>query len=127
MDQEIIIGKNPVIEALTSGRAVNKVLILEHLNAGAQAKLNQLAKEAGTIVQKVPKSKLDQLSDGNHQGVIAYVAAYEYATLDDLFANAADKGEDPFFIILDELEDPHNLGSIFHNSGCDSGTRSDYT
>lgn len=116
MDQEIIIGKNPVIEALISGRSVNKVLILEQLNATTQGKIQQLSKQAGTIVQKVPKSKLDQLADGNHQGVVAYVAAYQYATLDDLFDIAADKKEDPFFIILDELEDPHNLGSILRTA-----------
>ncbi|AXI11059.1 23S rRNA (guanosine(2251)-2'-O)-methyltransferase RlmB [Oceanobacillus zhaokaii] len=116
MEQEIIIGKNPVMEALRSGRSVNKVLVLEHLNAQTMGKLHQLVKEAGTIVQKVPKSKLDQLSDGNHQGVIAYVASYEYASLDDLFRNAEEKSEDPFFIILDELEDPHNLGSILRTA-----------
>lgn len=116
MDQEIIIGKNPVIEALTSGRSVNKVLILEQLNANTQGKIQQLSKNAGTIVQKVPKSKLDQLADGNHQGVIAYVAAYQYVELDDLFNRAAERNEDPFFIILDELEDPHNLGSILRTA-----------
>jgi 23S rRNA (guanosine2251-2'-O)-methyltransferase len=116
MDQEIIIGKNPVIEALTSGRSVNKVLLLEQLNANTQGKIQQLSKAAGTIVQKVPKSKLDQLTDGNHQGVIAYVAAYPYADLDDLFQRATDRKEDPFFIILDELEDPHNLGSILRTA-----------
>lgn len=116
MDQEMIIGKNPVMEALKSGRSVNKVFILEQLNATTQAKLHQLSKEAGTIVQKVPKSKLDQLSDENHQGVIAYVASYQYASLDDLFHKAEEKEEDPFFIILDELEDPHNLGSILRTA-----------
>ena len=116
MDQEIIIGKNPVIEALTSGRSVNKVLILEQLNANTQGKIQQLSKSAGTIVQRVPKSKLDQLADGNHQGVIAYVAAYQYVELDDLFNRATERNEDPFFIILDELEDPHNLGSILRTA-----------
>lgn len=116
MDEEIIIGKNPVIEALTSGRSVNKVLILEQLNATTQGKIQQLSKQAGTIVQKVPKSKLDQLADGNHQGVVAYVAAYQYVELDDLFDIAAERKEDPFFIILDELEDPHNLGSILRTA-----------
>ena len=116
MDQEIIIGKNPVIEALTSGRSVNKVLVLEQLNANTQGKIQQLSRRAGTIVQKVPKNKLDQLANGNHQGVIAYVAAYQYAELDDLFNKAAERAEDPFFIILDELEDPHNLGSILRTA-----------
>ncbi|KKE78594.1 23S rRNA (guanosine(2251)-2'-O)-methyltransferase RlmB [Oceanobacillus caeni] len=116
MDQEIIMGKNPVMEALKTGRSVNKVMISEHLNQNVQGKLKQLAKEAGTIIQKVPKTKLDQINSGNHQGVIAYVAPYEYAALDDLFQNAKNKGEEPFFIILDELEDPHNLGSILRTA-----------
>ncbi|MCM3399688.1 23S rRNA (guanosine(2251)-2'-O)-methyltransferase RlmB [Oceanobacillus profundus] len=116
MDQELIIGKNPVMEALKSGRSVNKVVISEQLNPNVQKKLQQMAREAGTIVQKVPKSKLEQLDSGNHQGVIAYVASYQYATLDDLFQRAEERNEDPFFIILDELEDPHNLGSILRTA-----------
>lgn len=116
MDQEMITGKNPVIEALQSGRSVNKVFISEQLHASAQGKLISLGKSAGTIVQKVPKKRLDQLSEGNHQGVIAYVASYQYATLDDLFHRAEERNEDPFLIILDELEDPHNLGSILRTA-----------
>lgn len=116
MSEEMIIGKNPVMEALSSGRSVNKVFVSEHLNPNTVSKLKQLAKEAGTIVQRVPKSKLDALSDGNHQGIVAYVASYEYGTLDDIFARAEERGEDPFFIILDELEDPHNLGSILRTA-----------
>ncbi|MEC5425604.1 23S rRNA (guanosine(2251)-2'-O)-methyltransferase RlmB [Virgibacillus sp. C22-A2] len=118
MDQEMIIGKNPVIEALKSGRSVNKILISEQLNSNTQGKFHQLGKEAGTIVQKVPKVKLEQLTggDGNHQGVIAYVASYQYASLDDLFQKAESRNEDPFFVILDELEDPHNLGSILRTA-----------
>ncbi|WP_188456362.1 23S rRNA (guanosine(2251)-2'-O)-methyltransferase RlmB [Virgibacillus oceani] len=116
MDQEMIIGKNPVIEALKSGRSVNKVLLSEQLNVNSQGKIRKLAKSAGTIVQKVPRNKLDHLSDGNHQGVIAYVASYQYADLDDLYARADKRGEEPFFIILDELWDPHNLGSILRTA-----------
>ncbi|OZU87228.1 23S rRNA (guanosine(2251)-2'-O)-methyltransferase RlmB [Virgibacillus indicus] len=116
MDQELIIGKNPVMEALRTGRSVNKVFVSEQLNSTAQAKLHQLAKQAGTIVQKVPRNKLDQLSDGNHQGVIAYVASYDYVSLEELFQKAEERGEAPFFIILDELEDPHNLGSILRTA-----------
>ncbi|MFD2043196.1 23S rRNA (guanosine(2251)-2'-O)-methyltransferase RlmB [Ornithinibacillus salinisoli] len=116
MDQEMIIGKNPVIEALKSGRSVNKVLLSEQLNTNVQGKLVQLGKSAGTIVQKVPKNKLDRLTNDNHQGVIAYVASYQYADVEDLFAKAEAKNEDPFFIILDELEDPHNLGSILRTA-----------
>lgn len=116
MDEELIIGKNPVIEALKSGRSVNKVMISEQLNQKTQRQLEQASKTAETIVQKVPKVKLDQLTDGNHQGVVAYVAAYQYASLEDLFNVAKDKDEVPFFIILDELEDPHNLGSIMRTA-----------
>lgn len=112
----MIIGKNPVIEALKSGRSVNKVFVSEHLNSNVQKQLNQLAREAGTIVQKVPKNKLDQMDSGSHQGVIAYVASYQYASIEDLFQLAEERKEDPFFIILDELEDPHNLGSILRTA-----------
>lgn len=112
MDEDLIVGKNPVIEALKSGRSVNKVMVSEGINQKVQRQIEQASKQAGTIVQKVPKSKLDQLAESNHQGVVAYVAAYQYASLDDLFDKANEKNEAPFFIILDGLEDPHNLGSI---------------
>ncbi|GGJ93287.1 23S rRNA (guanosine(2251)-2'-O)-methyltransferase RlmB [Lentibacillus kapialis] len=116
MDQEIIIGKNAVMEVLKSGRPVNKVFVSEHLNKALSGKLQQLSKNAGTIMQKVPKNKLDQMASGNHQGVVAYVAAYAYASLDDLFHRAEERDEAPFFIILDQLEDPHNLGSILRSA-----------
>lgn len=116
MEQEIIIGKNPVMEALRSGRSVNKVLMSDQLNRNVQGKFKQLAKTAETVVQQVPRSKLDQLAGGSHQGVAAYVASYQYAMLEELFTNAAERNEEPFFIILDELEDPHNLGSILRTA-----------
>jgi len=116
MEQEIIIGRNPVIEAMKSGRSVNKVMVSTQMNDKSFHQLQQLSKTAGTVIQKVPKKRLDQLTKGNHQGVIAYVASYQYASLDDLFANAEAKNEEPFFIILDELEDPHNLGSILRTA-----------
>lgn len=121
MDQEIIIGKNPVIEALESGRPVNKVLVSEHLSKSSFGKLESLSKNAGTILQKTPKSKLDKLASGSHQGVIAYVASYSYASLEDLFSKAENSQEAPFFIVLDQLEDPHNLGSILRSADA-SGT-----
>ncbi|WP_226585818.1 23S rRNA (guanosine(2251)-2'-O)-methyltransferase RlmB [Halobacillus litoralis] len=113
---EWIIGKNPVQEAIRSGRSINKVMVSDQLQYQAYKKLDQLAKEQGVLVQKVPKKKIDQLVDGNHQGVIASVAAYEYSDIEDLFAKAEEKGEAPFFIICDELEDPHNLGSILRTA-----------
>lgn len=122
MNEEWIIGKNPVTEALRSGRSINKLFIHDQLNPKAQQQLAGLAKEAGVIVKKVPKQKLDQLVDGaQHQGIVASVAAYKYFELDDLFNRAKEREEDPFFIILDEIEDPHNLGSILRTadaSGC---------
>src|SRR5699024_7347753 len=116
MEQEIIIDRNPVIEAMKSRRSVNKVMVSTQMNDKSFHQLQQLSKTAGTVIQKVPKKRLDQLTKGNHQGVIAYVASYQYASLDDLFANAEAKNEEPFFIILDELEDPHNLGSILRTA-----------
>ncbi|MED4173725.1 23S rRNA (guanosine(2251)-2'-O)-methyltransferase RlmB [Halalkalibacterium halodurans] len=117
MDREFITGKNPIIEALRSGRPMNKIWIGEGSQKGQMQKVLELAKEQGVLVQHVPKRKLDQLiGHENHQGVVASVAAYEYAEMDDLFERAAEKGEEPFFIVLDEVEDPHNLGSILRTA-----------
>lgn len=114
---EILAGKNPVLEALRSGREMNKVWIAEGVKKAGVAELLQLAREAGIIVQFVPKNKVDQLTDGaNHQGIAASVAAYRYADIDELFESASLRNEDPFFLILDELEDPHNLGSILRTA-----------
>lgn len=116
MEQEYIVGKNPVIEALKSERDINKILIAEGSQRGQMQQITQLAKEASVIVQFVPKKKIDQISSENHQGVLAYVAAYQYAEIDDLFAAAEKKNESPFFLLLDEIEDPHNLGSIMRTA-----------
>jgi 23S rRNA (guanosine2251-2'-O)-methyltransferase len=116
MDQDYIIGKNPVIEALKSNRDINKILVAEGSLRGQMQQVTQLAKEANVIVQFVPKKKIDQITDQNHQGVLAYVAAYQYAELDDLFTAAEAKNEPPFFLLLDEIEDPHNLGSIMRTA-----------
>src|SRR4051812_21318606 len=113
---ELIAGKNPVVEALRAGRDMNKVWLAEGIQKSGVNEIIQLAKDAGVIVQFVPKKKLDNLTDANHQGIVASVAAYRYAELDDLFELAASKQEDPLFIILDELEDPHNLGSIMRTA-----------
>ncbi|SNZ17789.1 23S rRNA (guanosine2251-2'-O)-methyltransferase [Terribacillus aidingensis] len=116
MADEWIIGKNPVTEALRSGRSINKIMVSEHLQPKTWQSIQELAKASGTVVQKVPKRKLDQLIEGSHQGIVASVAAYEYSTVDDLFRVAEERGEEPFFIILDEMEDPHNLGSILRTA-----------
>ncbi|UOY91460.1 23S rRNA (guanosine(2251)-2'-O)-methyltransferase RlmB [Ectobacillus sp. JY-23] len=116
MSQDYVIGRNPVIEALRSGRDINKIWVAEGANKGQIQTVLQLAKENGVIVQQSPKKKLDQMVEGNHQGVIAQVAAYEYADVDDLFKLAEERGEAPFFLLLDEIEDPHNLGSIMRTA-----------
>jgi 23S rRNA (guanosine2251-2'-O)-methyltransferase len=115
-EQEFIIGKNPVIEALKSNRDINKILIAEGSQRGQMQQITSLAKEGNVLVQFVPKKKLDQITDGIHQGVLAYVAAYQYAELDDLFAAAEAREEPPFFLLLDEIEDPHNLGSVMRTA-----------
>lgn len=116
MSEEYIIGRNPVLEALRSERDINKIWISEGSQKGSMLPLIGLAKEKKVFVQIVPKKKIDQMVEGIHQGVIAQVAAYDYVELDDLFAKAAERDEAPFFMILDEIEDPHNLGSIMRTA-----------
>jgi 23S rRNA (guanosine2251-2'-O)-methyltransferase len=113
---DLIIGKNPVLEALKSGREINKIWIAEGSQRGQMQSVIQLAKQAGVLIQYIPRKKMDQMVEGNHQGVVAQVAAYRYYELDDLFKNAEQSGEPPFLIILDEIEDPHNLGSIMRTA-----------
>ncbi|WP_047393271.1 23S rRNA (guanosine(2251)-2'-O)-methyltransferase RlmB [Pisciglobus halotolerans] len=110
-------GRMPAIEVLKSERDINKVFLQEGLSGSKMNEIHKLAKERQVQISYVPKSKLDQLVDGaNHQGVVIGTAAYQYATIDDLFAAAAEKEEDPFFLILDGVEDPHNLGSIMRTA-----------
>ncbi len=116
MSQDYIVGKNPVIEALKSGRDINKILVAEGSQRGTMQQITQLAKEANVLVQFVPKKKIDQITEQNHQGVLAYVAAYQYAEIDDLFTIAEKRNEPPFLLLLDEIEDPHNLGSIMRTA-----------
>lgn len=116
MDEEIIVGRNAVIEALKSGRSVNKILLGTDINRNTVTSITELIKGSSSVIQRVPNQKLDQLTKERHQGIVAYVAAYQYSTMEDLFARAEEKDEEPFFIILDELEDPHNLGSILRTA-----------
>lgn len=118
MENEWIFGRNPVLEVLKTGRDIQKLLIAEGSQKGSVQQILKMAKEQSVIIQHVPKKRLDQMFEGPHQGVAAQVAAYQYAELDDLYALARNRNEAPFFIILDELEDPHNLGSIMRT--CDA-------
>lgn len=114
---DFIIGRHPAVMALKSDQEINKVFIQSGLKADAISQIVKLAKERHLVVSNVPKNKLDLMTDRqNHQGVVLAVAAYQYATIDDLFDNAAKHDEDPFFLVLDELEDPHNLGSIMRTA-----------
>lgn len=114
---EMICGKNPVLEALRAGREINKIFIAEGVKKTGVNELLDLARERGVLVQFVPKKKVEQLANNdNHQGIVAAVAAYDYAELEDIFSAAHAKGEDPFILLLDELEDPHNLGSIMRTA-----------
>ncbi|MED4935637.1 23S rRNA (guanosine(2251)-2'-O)-methyltransferase RlmB [Heyndrickxia coagulans] len=116
MDQEYIAGKNPVLEALRAGREINKIWIAEGSQKGAMKQVMELARERKVAVQFVPKKRIDQVADGAHQGVLALVAAYQYAETGDMFKLAKERNEHPFILILDELEDPHNLGSILRTA-----------
>lgn len=115
-ETELLGGKNPVVEALRSGRELNKIWIAEGINKKSVGEILSLAQKAKVIVQYVPKKKLDNLLESNHQGVVASVAAYRYAELDEVFELTAKRQEDPLLLILDELEDPHNLGSILRTA-----------
>lgn len=113
----LIVGRNPVTEALKSGREIDKLLV--SATEGSMIKILAQAKEKGIPVMKVEKAALDRIAPGQaHQGVAAYISPYEYAELDDIFAKADAAGEEPFIIILDNLEDPHNLGAIMRTAEC---------
>ena len=116
MSKELIIGKNPVIEALNSEREVYSVSILDKLNKKTASEIYEAAETKGVTVNRVSRDKLDNLTNGRHQGIVASVEGYEYAELEDLFKSAESKEELPFFIILDEIEDPHNLGAILRTA-----------
>ncbi|MBP5772919.1 MAG: 23S rRNA (guanosine(2251)-2'-O)-methyltransferase RlmB [Eubacterium sp.] len=113
----IIEGRNAIIEAFRAGRSVDKLFIQEHTKESSMNTLIREAKKTKTLIKYVPKERLDQISEtGHHQGAVAFVAAYNYADIDDMFALAEEKGESPFIIILDEIEDPHNLGAIIRTA-----------
>lgn len=110
-------GRNAVLEAFRAGKTIDKLFIQEGSHDGTLNTIVKTAKKNDTIVNFVSKERLDQISStGKHQGVIAQAAAYEYAEVEDILKNAADKGEDPFIFILDNIEDPHNLGAIIRTA-----------
>jgi 23S rRNA (guanosine2251-2'-O)-methyltransferase len=111
-------GRNPVLEAIKSGRTIEKLLIADGMNKGSIGKILVSANERKIPVQSVPRTKLDQLVEGNHQGVIAHLSAHTYGTMEDVYKRAEESGEPPFLLILDGIEDPHNLGAIIRTAEC---------
>lgn len=110
-------GRNAVIEAYRAGRPIDKLFILDGCQDGPILTIKREAKAKQTPVKFVTKERLDQLSETEkHQGVIAYAAAYEYATVEEILDNARQKGEAPFLFLLDNIEDPHNLGAIIRTA-----------
>ena len=117
MQENKIEGRNAVMEALRSGRSVDKLYVLDGCQDGPVRSIIRAARKGDTIVNFVEKSRLDQLSEtGHHQGVIAITASYNYATVEDILEHARSKGESPFIFLLDNIEDPHNLGAIIRTA-----------
>lgn len=117
--ENIIVGRNPVMEAIKSGRTIEKILIKKGKYEGSIVPIVKKAKEARIIIQETEKGKLDALAEGAaHQGVIAYVSDFKYCTVADILKKAQDKGEAPFVVLCDKITDPHNLGAIIRTAEC---------
>ncbi|MBQ0067948.1 MAG: 23S rRNA (guanosine(2251)-2'-O)-methyltransferase RlmB [Phascolarctobacterium sp.] len=114
--ENFIFGRNAVLEALRSGHSLNKVLIQEGLQTGSIKEVFALAKENNVVVEKVKAEKLDKLVKGKHQGVVAIAAPVSFVSLDDVFAKAAARHEEPFILVLDELQDPQNVGALIRTA-----------
>ena len=113
----IIEGRNPVLEALKNDREIDKIMVNKAAKEGSIKKIVAMAKEKKVILQQVDRHKLDEMSESHsHQGVIAIISEYKYYELDEVLEIPKEKGEDPFFIILDGITDPHNLGSIIRTA-----------
>lgn len=117
VNSELIEGRNAVMEAFRAGKSVDKLYVLDGCQDGPILSIKREAKKTDAIIKYVDKERLDQMSTtGHHQGVIAAVAAYEYAEVEDILNIARDKGEDPFVFLLDNIVDPHNLGAIIRTA-----------
>lgn len=124
----VIEGRNAVLEAFRSGRTIDKLFVLDGCQDGPVRTIVREAKKHGTILNFVGKERLSQLTQtGRHQGVIAYAAAYDYAEIDDMLKLAEKRGEDPFLIVLDGIEDPHNLGAIIRTANIAGGSWRDHS
>lgn len=117
LPDDVLVGRNAVTEALKAGRGINKILLANGDREGSITEIAALAKERGIVVQYVERAKIEALAGGHrHQGVLAYVAPVPYVELDDILQAAEEKGEAPFLVLLDELEDPHNLGALLRTA-----------
>ncbi|MDO9491890.1 23S rRNA (guanosine(2251)-2'-O)-methyltransferase RlmB [Acetobacterium sp.] len=113
----IVVGKNPVMEALRSGQEIDKLLILKDNTDHVLKKITDMAKKQNIIIHSVEKARLEYLADGQvHQGIVALMAPFPYSNLQDILNHAKAKGRDPFIVILDHLTDPHNLGAIIRSA-----------
>ena len=116
-NESMIEGRNAVIEAYRSGKCVDKIYVLDGCQDGPILTIKREAKKAGSLIKYVDKSLLDNMSEtGKHQGVIAVTAAYDYAEVSDILDAAREKDEPPFIVLLDNIEDPHNLGAIIRSA-----------
>lgn len=116
-NENLIEGRNAVLEAFRAGKTIDKLLVLDGCQDGPVRSIVREAKKQDTLIQFVTKERLSQISEtGKHQGVIAYAAAYAYAEVEDMLQAAAANGEEPFLILLDNIEDPHNLGAIIRTA-----------
>ena len=114
---DLIIGRNAVSEALKSGRAIDTLLVAKGERNGSIGQILAKCRDLGVVIKEVDRKKLDMMCNSStHQGVAAYAASHEYASMEDVFALAEERGEKPFIIICDELEDPHNLGAILRTA-----------
>ena len=117
INENMIEGRNAVLEAFRAGKPIDKLFVLDRCEDGPVRTIVREAKKQDVILQFVSKERLSQLSQtGKHQGLIAFAAAYEYSGVDDMLALARERGEDPFLILLDNIEDPHNLGAIIRTA-----------
>ena len=116
-DKDIIFGRNSVTEAIKAGRPIDSVMVARGERSGSIPKILADAKDAGIPIKEVDRKKLDFMcGHGNHQGIIAVGAVKAYSTVEDIFATAEERGEPPFIIVCDEIEDPHNLGAIIRTA-----------
>ena len=115
--EDLIIGRNAVSEALRSGRAIDTLLVSKGDRNGSIGRIISECRDLGVVIKEVDRKRLDLMCGGAvHQGIAAYAASHEYSTIDDIFALAEERGEKPFIIICDELEDPHNLGAVIRTA-----------